>query len=52
MTGDADMQSPALATRLRARPSRFVATAQAEEEELAALPRFHARPVRQAVFAV
>ena len=40
------LQSPALATRSRARPSRFVRTAQAEEEELAALPPFHARPVK------
>ena len=42
------LQSPALATASRARPSRFKATAQAEEEELAALPKFHARPVRRA----
>ena len=40
------MQAPKLATGARARPPRFKPREQMEEEELAAMPKFKARPFR------
>lgn len=43
-------QSPALVTKSRARPSRFKPTEEVEVEEIAALPRFRARPFDRHLF--
>jgi hypothetical protein len=39
-------QSPKLVTRKRIRPSRFKPRELVEEEEMAAMPKFKARPLR------
>jgi hypothetical protein len=40
------MQSPKLVTKKRTRPTRFKPREVLEEEEMAAMPKFKARPLK------
>jgi hypothetical protein len=46
VTGTVVLQEPLLLTAVRTRPSHFKPRELREEEELASIPKFHARPLK------